>query len=66
MDINFSDEQLAIQKLARDFTRQEIEPVAERIDREGRLPDDLIKKLAKLGLLGMTVPREYGGSVGGR
>ena len=65
MDINFTDEQSAIHKLAREFTRQEIEPVAELIDREGRLPDDLIKKLAKLGLLGMTVPREYGGSAAG-
>ncbi len=65
MDINFTEEQSAIQKLARDFTRQEIEPVADRIDREGRLPDDLIRKLAKLGLLGMTVPREYGGSATG-
>jgi len=65
LDINYTDEQLAIQKLARDFTRQEIEPVADRIDREGRLPDDLIKKLAKLGLLGMTVPRKYGGAAAG-
>jgi alkylation response protein AidB-like acyl-CoA dehydrogenase len=62
MDINFTEEQLAIQKLTRDFNRQEIEPVADKIDREGRLPDDLIKKFAGLGLLGMTVPREYGGT----
>ncbi len=65
MDISFTDEQSAIQKLARDFTKQEIEPIADRIDREGRLPDDLIKKYAGLGLLGMTVPKKYGGTEAG-
>jgi len=65
MDFNLTEEQLAIQKAAKDFNKREIEPIAERIDREGRLPDDLIKKCAQSGFLGMTVPKQYGGSEAG-
>jgi alkylation response protein AidB-like acyl-CoA dehydrogenase len=65
MDFNLTREQLMIQRLAREFTEQEIEPVAEQLDREGILPDDLIKKYAKVGLLGMTVPKKYGGTEAG-
>ena len=65
MDFNLTEEQSAIQKAVKEFNRREIEPVAEQIDREGRLPDDLIKKCAKSGFLGMTVPKRYGGSEAG-
>jgi alkylation response protein AidB-like acyl-CoA dehydrogenase len=47
--------------MVRDFTEREIEPIAAQIDAEGRLPDDLIGKLAGLGLLAMTVSRDDGG-----
>jgi alkylation response protein AidB-like acyl-CoA dehydrogenase len=62
MDFNLTEGQKAIQRLARDFSNQEIEPVAEKLDKAGKLPDDLIKKLAKLDFLGMTVPHRYGGT----
>ena len=65
MDFNLTEGQLAIQKLAREFTRQEIEPIADQLDREGRLPDNFIKKCAKVGLLGMAVPKKYGGTGAG-
>jgi alkylation response protein AidB-like acyl-CoA dehydrogenase len=65
MDFNLTEGQIAIQRMAREFSEKEIEPIAERLDKEGRLPDDLIKKLAGLGLLGMTVPKKYGGTEAG-
>lgn len=65
MDFNLTEEQLAIQKLAKHFSAREIEPIAGQIDREGRLPDDLIKKYAQNGFLGMTLPKKYGGSEAG-
>lgn len=65
MDFNLTEEQLAIQRLAKEFNKREIEPIAEEIDRDGRLPDDLIKKCAKSGFLGMTVPKQYGGTGAG-
>jgi butyryl-CoA dehydrogenase len=65
MDFNLTEEQLILQRSAREFTTREIEPVAVKIDRDGRLPDDLIGKLGRLGWLGMTVPHKYGGSGSG-
>ena len=65
MDFNLTEGQLAIQRLAREFTSKKIEPIADQLDREGRLPDDLIKKCAQIGLLGMTVPQKYGGTGAG-
>ncbi len=65
MDFNLTEEQRLLQSTVRDFTKSEVEPVAAQIDCEGRLPDDMIKKLADIGLLGMSVPVNYGGTAAG-
>jgi (2S)-methylsuccinyl-CoA dehydrogenase len=47
----------------RDFTRQEIEPIAERLHRQDELaPDDLIQKMGDLGFFAMSIPEAYGGT----
>ena len=50
-----------IVNLVRDFVRREVEPVADRLDREDQVPLDLIDQMKELGLFGITVPEEYGG-----
>ena len=50
-----------IVNLVRDFVRREVEPVASELDREDRVPHDLIDQMKELGLFGITVPEEYGG-----
>ena len=50
-----------IVSLVRDFVRREVEPVASELDREDRVPHDLIDHMKELGLFGITVPEEYGG-----
>ena len=62
MNFNLTEDQRILQTAVREFTRREVEPVALQIDREGRLPDGLIEKLAHLGVFGMMVPKRYGGS----
>lgn len=62
MDFNLTEEQLMIQRMAREFAEQEIEPIAVEIDQKAMVPDDMIEKMAKVGLLGMTVPQKYGGT----
>jgi alkylation response protein AidB-like acyl-CoA dehydrogenase len=58
------EEQLAIQKLAREFTGKEIKPVATKFekDEEGKLAEGIFKKTAEVGILGLPIPKEYGGS----
>jgi acyl-CoA dehydrogenase len=59
---SLSDEQLAVQALAREFAENEIAPVAAEHDREARHPAEIIEKAHEVGLMNMTVPEEYGGA----
>jgi alkylation response protein AidB-like acyl-CoA dehydrogenase len=56
------EEYVAIRDMARDFARGEVLPGAMERDRTHQFPADLVKKLGELGLLGVFVPNEYGGS----
>jgi butyryl-CoA dehydrogenase len=46
----------------REFAEKEIEPKAKELDETGQFPFDTVKKLGEMGILGMVVPEEYGGS----
>src|SRR5215213_7947909 len=61
MDLDLSDEQREIQRLARDFADGEVRPAAEELDRTKRFPYEIVEKLGKLGLMGVPHPQEYGG-----
>jgi alkylation response protein AidB-like acyl-CoA dehydrogenase len=65
MDFSFSKEQEAIRKFIRDFCKKEIAPVAEQIEKEGKIPEDLKTKLVKFKLFGIPFEKEYGGSGAG-
>lgn len=62
MPIQFTEEQLAFQDMARRFAQREVEPLANRIDAEEHTPDELIAKAAEVGLFGLYIPVEYGGA----
>jgi len=51
-----------IRDSAREFAREELKPKAAQFDREGWIADDTVAKMGELGLLGMMVPEEWGGS----
>ena len=51
-----------LRKTVREFAQNEIAPYARKWDEEERFPTELVPKLAELGLLGLRVPEEYGGS----
>ncbi len=61
ISFDFTEEQKTFQKRVRGFCRKEISPVVRKIEDEGRIPDDVIQGLSDLGLLAMTVDRQYGG-----
>ena len=62
MDLKLSKEQLMLQKLFRDFAQNEVKPLAQEIDEEERFPAETVKKMAKLGMMGIYLPKEYGGA----
>ncbi len=61
IDFSLTDEQKALQELARDFAQKEVAPVATELDRTGTFPHDLLQKAHKLGLLNLTIEEAYGG-----
>ena len=57
-----SEDRIMIRDLARDFTRKEVTPVANRLDPEhGQIPRELIEKMGELGFFGILIPAEHGG-----
>lgn len=61
MDFRLTKEQELMKEVVRSFTRREIESRASEIDSEGKIPDDVIRKMSGIRLLGMTISKEYGG-----
>jgi short-chain 2-methylacyl-CoA dehydrogenase len=62
VDLDLAPEHELIRSTVREFAEQRVAPVAEELDREERFPYDLVAELAELGLMGMTIPEQYGGA----
>ncbi len=60
--ISFNEDQLMIRDMVRDFCKNEIEPIAGKIDEEMTFPVETIKQMGQLGLMGIPFPEEYGGA----
>src|SRR4051812_652445 len=61
MDFELPEELGALQRTVREFCEAEVKPVAREWDSSESFPHAVVKKLGELGLLGMSVPEEYGG-----
>jgi alkylation response protein AidB-like acyl-CoA dehydrogenase len=62
MQFELTDEQKMIQDMARKFAEREIKPAAAELDRTHRHPEEIVKQMGELGLMGVTIPDEYGGA----
>jgi butyryl-CoA dehydrogenase len=62
MDFKLSREQEMLRKLFRDFAENEVKPIAAMVDEEEMFPEQTVKKMAELGMMGIYFPKEYGGS----
>ena len=60
-EFGFTEEQNMLRDMVRDFTNNEIKPIASKIDEDAHIPQALIKQLGELGVLGISFPEEYGG-----
>ncbi len=66
MDFNLTEDQIMLRTMLRDFATKELEPVAARIDETSEFPAEEVRKMADLGLMGLTIPEKYGGSGKGK
>ena len=62
MDFSFSPEHELFRKTMREFCTKEIAPHSREMERTARMPDSIIRGLSKMGLFGLSIPHEYGGS----
>ncbi len=60
-EFGFTEEQLMLREMVRDFANNELKPIAKQIDEQEKIPADIIKKLGEIGLLGASIPEQYGG-----
>ena len=62
MDFELTQDQTLLRNMVREFAEKEIKPKAAEIDESREFPNDTVKKLAELGLMGIVIPEQYGGS----
>lgn len=62
MNFELSEDQILIKEMIRDFVQNEIVPQAKALEKKHEFPKELLKKLTKVGVLGMSIPPEYEGN----
>lgn len=62
MEFSYTQEQLDLKEKLREFGERELAPILDKMDREAFYPLETVKKLGKMGMLGMPFPKEYGGA----
>ena len=62
MEYFLTDEQKMLKEMVAKFAKEEIAPVARENQENGIFPEEIIKKVGELGLMGIAYPAEYGGS----
>lgn len=65
MNLDLTEEQQRWRDLAHEYAREEIRPCAAQLDKEQKFSYEIVSRMAELGLMGMTIPEEYGGFDGG-
>ena len=62
MDFHLTREQEMLRKMYREFAQNEVKPLAATVDEEEMFPENTVKKMAQLGMMGIYFPKEYGGA----
>ena len=65
VDFELSDEHKMFRDTLRSFVNREIKPVAREWEQSGRYPHEIVATMAEMGLFGLTISEEHGGSVAG-
>jgi acyl-CoA dehydrogenase len=61
VDFTLPDEVLMLRDTLRRFVQRELDPISEQVEEEDHIPDEVVAKMAELGLFGLAIPEAYGG-----
>lgn len=64
MDFSLSKKEILFRQMIREFAVKEVKPLAAEVDEEERFPEETVRKMARIGLMGIPFPVEYGGAGG--
>ncbi|RXI42961.1 acyl-CoA dehydrogenase family protein, partial [Clostridium tetani] len=64
MNFALTREQEFVRQMVREFAETEVKPIAAEIDETERFPMENVEKMARLGMMGIPIPKEYGGAGG--
>ena len=64
MDFSYTKQEELFLQMIREFAEKEVKPLAAEVDEEERFPMETVQKMAKIGLMGIPVPKQYGGAGG--
>ena len=64
MDFSLTKQEELFLQMIREFAENEVKPLAAEIDDQERFPLETVEKMSKIGLMGIPVPKEYGGQGG--
>ncbi|GEL08925.1 acyl-CoA dehydrogenase [Salisediminibacterium halotolerans] len=62
MNLNWSDEQDMMRRMVRQFAEEQVRPATEHMETTDEFPEDLIRQMGSLGLMGIPLPEEYSGA----
>ncbi|HBW35799.1 acyl-CoA dehydrogenase family protein [Desulfosporosinus sp. BICA1-9] len=62
MDFSFSEELEMLSKVVKNFVDKKVDPRGQQIEEEDRIPDEIINESKEMGLFGLSIPAEYGGT----
>jgi len=62
MQLELNEQQKMIRNMVKEFAEKEVAPIAAELDKKEEYPTKTLEKMAKLGLLGIIIPQEYGGA----
>lgn len=62
MDFSLTKQETLFLQMIREFAEKEVKPLAAEVDEQERFPEETVAKMAKLGIMGIPIPKEYGGA----
>ena len=64
MEFNVPKTHELFRQMIREFVEKEVKPIAAEVDENERFPMETVEKMAKIGIMGIPIPKEYGGAGG--